>query len=310
MHIEDLRSFIQILTAGSVSAASRQWGIPKTSLSHRLRRLETEMRATLFLRRAGRLELTEAGAAFLPLAKDVIRSAERAEDVMGLHEGGQKARLRIGTTGDLSTRLVAPLSFGYMNRHPEMAIELIVLEHGGLFDPDIFLDMLVISGAVPDDKADKFTAHMLTSTVNRLYAAPRYVEQRGAPRFPEDLASHDLLEVTVGQRRQEWVITNDRRSFSIQPQSAVATNDPWITKLAAVHGLGIVCAPSQFVSDLTKVGALVPVLPDWHCAARALQVLVPQHRKSSAQIRSVTRYFHAHFMGFFQYPYRISDVEK
>lgn len=308
MHIEDVRAFIQISTAGSVSAAARQWGIPKTSLSHRLRRLEADVHASLFLRRAGRLELTEAGAALLPLAKDVIRSADRAEDAMGRHETSQKAKLRLGTTGDLSTRLVAPLSFDYMNANPEVELELIVLEHAGLFDPDIFLDLLVVSGPAPADKAANFVAHTLTRTVGGLYAAPKYLERKGIPCCPEDLADHDLLAVKVGHRCQDWIISDEASSFTIQPKSKVSTNDPWIVKLAAVHALGLICAPPEFVREETRFGALARVLGNWSGEEKLLQILVPGHRNGSAQIRALTRYFRSHFHGFFRHPYRISDI--
>lgn len=310
MHIEDLRAFIQISTAGSVSGAARQWGIPKTSLSHRLRRLEEQIRTPLFLRHSGRLELTDAGATFLPLAKDVIRSADRVEDAMNRHKDDRKTKLRVGTTGDLSTRLVAPLSFDYMNANPNVELELIVLEHGGLFEPDIFLDLLIVSGSAPVDKAANFAAYTLTKTIGSLYAAPRYLERKGFPTRPQDLADHDLLEVKVGHRCQDWVITDGSSTFTIQPRSAVSTNDPWIVKLAAIHGLGIICASAEFVNEEIKVGALSRVLTDWTSDEKPLQILVPKHRKGSAQIRSLTRHFRSHFLGFFHYLYRISDIQE
>lgn len=98
MDLRLLRYFVEIVDAGSVTAASRSLHVAQPSLSRQLRRLEHDLDLTLFDRAVGRLQLTAAGRAFLPVARDLVNRAAAAQAT---------ARSMAGS-GDLGLTLAAP----------------------------------------------------------------------------------------------------------------------------------------------------------------------------------------------------------
>ena len=67
----EIETFLTVLRSGSMTAAAQALYITQPTLSARLQTLEDEVGTPLFVRGKGlrRLELTEAGTRFLPLAQ-------------------------------------------------------------------------------------------------------------------------------------------------------------------------------------------------------------------------------------------------
>ena len=105
LNLQHARTFLAVIDAGGFRAASRIVGIaPSTILDH-VGQLEAELGAALIVRRRGSVQPTPEGAAFLPLAKALVSTAERAYAVVA---GGP---LRLAASSNIGTYLLqAPLS--------------------------------------------------------------------------------------------------------------------------------------------------------------------------------------------------------
>ncbi|MDQ7905206.1 LysR family transcriptional regulator [Phytohabitans sp. ZYX-F-186] len=108
MELRTLRYFVAIADHGGVTPASAAVRVAQPALSRQLRGLERELGTALFERGRGRLTLTAAGAALLPLARDLLYRAEglRAE-AHGL-ASGRLRHLRIAAPPTTITDVVAP----------------------------------------------------------------------------------------------------------------------------------------------------------------------------------------------------------
>ncbi len=73
-----LRYFVAIAEEGSVTRAAAIVRVAQPSMSRQVRQLEQVVGVSLFDRRRGRLELSAAGQAFLPVARDLLRRADVA----------------------------------------------------------------------------------------------------------------------------------------------------------------------------------------------------------------------------------------
>ncbi|MTD58944.1 LysR family transcriptional regulator [Amycolatopsis pithecellobii] len=108
MELRTLRYFVAIAEHGSVSAAARVVHMTQPALSRALRNLERELRLDLFVRRGNRLELTAAGAQFLPVARDVLRRADDALSAAEAFAAGRLVRIVIAAPATTLTDLIAP----------------------------------------------------------------------------------------------------------------------------------------------------------------------------------------------------------
>lgn len=74
-----LRSFLEVAERGTVASASEALGYTPPAVSQHLSKLGRDLGAALFDRIGGRLKLTPAGEALVPIAKDMVNLVERAQ---------------------------------------------------------------------------------------------------------------------------------------------------------------------------------------------------------------------------------------
>lgn len=87
MDIEFARTFLAVAAAGNFVSAAERLHITQSTVSARIRTLETRMGARLFRRGRSGAELTAAGQRFLRHAKTMVRALEQARHDVSLPSG-------------------------------------------------------------------------------------------------------------------------------------------------------------------------------------------------------------------------------
>src|SRR5271165_1828371 len=82
LDLNDFFYFVQVVDRGGFTAAGRMRRVPKSTLSHRIQRLETELGVRLLNRTSRRFAMTDAGEEFYRHAVVMLRDAELAESAM------------------------------------------------------------------------------------------------------------------------------------------------------------------------------------------------------------------------------------
>lgn len=103
-----LRAFVTVAEAGTVSAAAQRLDLVQSALSRQLQRLQRELRLPLFARVGSRLELTTAGEAFLPVARQVLAAHRQAEQAARTLASGRLAEVAIAAPGTTLIDVVLP----------------------------------------------------------------------------------------------------------------------------------------------------------------------------------------------------------
>jgi DNA-binding transcriptional LysR family regulator len=97
MELRQLRAFAVVAEERHFVRAAERLGIAQPSLSQQIRRLEDELGVELLIRTSRRLELTEAGRAFLLRAREALDHADVAVAAARRASRGDLGHLRIGT---------------------------------------------------------------------------------------------------------------------------------------------------------------------------------------------------------------------
>ncbi|MBV0893399.1 LysR family transcriptional regulator [Paracoccus sp. Z118] len=303
MQLDDVNVFLQIAASGSLSAASRDLARPKATVSHQLRRLEEEIGASLFIRSANRLVLSEAGEEFRDHARNIRRACERGLDAARRSQNVAVGKVRIGSGGEFTSNVIAPLVLHFARLHPQLRLEVMVLRGDALLSARDSLDCILFLGEPPMPQVADLTARLLSRFPFGLYASPRYLAAHGQPASPRDLRAHDLIGFHNGETLTLWELENGKQDYSIHPNAHFLTNDYWAAKLAAIHDHGICFIPHFFAGAEVEDGLLEPVLPEWQSREIPMYALFSSHRLNNPNTRLLIDALSKNFSDIFSYLY-------
>lgn len=121
MELTQLRYFLAVTEAQNFTRASERCHVTQPSLSQQIINLESELGQKLFHRLGRKAVLTEAGIAFLPRAKSILREIEDASREINDHAGLGR-RIAIGAVQTVMPYLVSDLVIRCRTSHPHLMI--------------------------------------------------------------------------------------------------------------------------------------------------------------------------------------------
>lgn len=122
MRLEQLDAFVEIHRRGSVSQAADALFVSQPALTARLKGLERELDAILFLRSGRGMRLSEAGRAFLPYAERTLDAAGAGRRVLAELARGESGHLALGAAPAVSTYVLPRILTRFRRTHPKVAL--------------------------------------------------------------------------------------------------------------------------------------------------------------------------------------------
>jgi DNA-binding transcriptional LysR family regulator len=256
---EALLAFGAIAKAGGVRGAAERLGVPRSTLSRRLLALEAQIGAPLVVRTARRFSLTELGERLAGACEDVTRALDAAGAVARSASQEPSGVLRVAVAPVLGEEILPRILAELTAAHPRLSIDArlspdkVDLRKG---DVDVAL-----RAAVLEDATDLFAVRLGIS-VSGCYASPGYLDRRGAPSRPSQLAQHDCVLVG-GRPRVTWTFRSSGREQTVIVSGRVRVDNYRVARDAAVRGVGIVRLATIFAAPLVERGELAPLLERW-----------------------------------------------
>jgi DNA-binding transcriptional LysR family regulator len=277
MDLEAIDYFLKVADAQSLSRASKLFGLPKSSLSHKIRKLEDTLGVALFVRDGRELLLSDAGAEFLEHAQRIKESCEGAQAAVAEARQEIAGTLSIASTGEFGTSFTSELLFAFRQQYPQIGVEVIFLSLGYFLAPERHhaFDGIFFWG---QPASTDYIARKLGEESFALYASPSYLERYGEPATPADLVHHKAIAFREANGLQAWRLERGAEATEHLPSSLCTANDYWMLKYFAVAGEGIVYLPAFFTEIECMYGDLVRVLPGWHSAAVPINLLYMRRR--------------------------------
>jgi DNA-binding transcriptional LysR family regulator len=121
-------------------------------------------------------------------------------------------------------------------------------------------------------------------------AAPSYIERKGEPSTPADLASHSCIVHDVGPGSNVWTFVTSEGSQQFQVSGGFLANDFGAVHVAARSGYGIAQLPLLEVLDDLRSGALVSMLSKFPAPGIPLSLVYPSRRHLAPRTRIVLEF--------------------
>ncbi|MEG1373286.1 MAG: LysR family transcriptional regulator, partial [Comamonas sp.] len=283
--LNDMLYFAEVVERGGFAAAGRALGIPKSRLSRRVAELEALLGVRLLQRTTRKLSLTEVGAAYLRHCQAMRDAAQAALDTVQQVQSEPRGTVRVSCPVTLSQTVLAPLIPRYLERYPEVRVEMTVVNRPvNVVEEGI--DVALRVRASLEDSASMVVKRL--DVANQiLLASPQYLARAGVPATPQDLLQHQVLSMSSFDGVAHWRLRSDTGAeVQLQPQVRYMADDLMTLKLAVLGGAGVCYLPDYMCESEIKQGELVVVLPQWRFPPGIVHAVFSSRRGLTPAVRS------------------------
>jgi DNA-binding transcriptional LysR family regulator len=277
---DDLRHFLAVARAGTVSAAAEALGTDHTTVARRIQKLEEHMAAKMFYRSNLGYNLTLSGERLLPVA-EAMEASYIAAATMETENLAISGTVRIGTPDGFGTFFLAPRVQKLTAQYPGMEIELLATAR--LFSLSKREADIVISLTSPEH--DRVVSRRLTDYRLLVYAARSYLETHEPIRRAADFSRHEFVGYI-----EDMLFTPELHYLSavgetINPRIR-STN--LITQIHATRAGSGLCVLPVFIAR--AYADLVPVLPEEISLQRSFFMHIHEDNCKSAHVRAAAAF--------------------
>jgi DNA-binding transcriptional LysR family regulator len=269
MDLNLLTVFEAVARTSSFSAAAKELGIPKSSASRGVARLENELGLQLLFRTTRQVSLTEAGTALYDRVTPLLRSVKSALGELPEREETPSGTLKITAPVDLGVLFLAEVVTRYTARYPAVSADLHLTGRVVDLVAEGFDVALRVAARLEDSS---LIVRRAAPVLFHLFASPLYLARRGTPRSEEDLADHEWVAFRGGP--QHIRVTGPRQAPAGRA-ARIVCDDLLFVRDAVRSGAGIGLLPTFVAENDVVAGRLVRILPRYERPAGHLHIVTP-----------------------------------
>jgi DNA-binding transcriptional LysR family regulator len=233
MLLLDIRTFLAVASAGSLSAAARQLNVAPMQVSRRMAGLEENLGVRLFHRTTRSLTLTAEGEAFVPYARAMVDAETGARAELSPLPGTASGVLRVTAPSGFGQSVVLPMLPRLLTSNPDLRIDLDLSDS----QVDIVGQGLDLALRIAPLGDSELVAKKIAPNPRLICAAPAYLKQYGRPAMVSELDGHSCISLRSVKR---WPLIVDGVLVRTSVEARVTTTSVEAARTAAVEGLGIV----------------------------------------------------------------------
>lgn len=279
---QELQLLVELVRAGSLSAAAREMGVTTAAVSKRLAQIETRLGVRLLNRNTRRLSPTAEGELYLENARRILQDIDQLDQLIAGRQTQPRGLLKVNAPLGFGRSYIAPAIVLFARRYPDVDVQLQLTDTPGDFVRDAF-DVAIRFGEIPDAR---LIARRIAPNRRLVCAAPAYLEKYGRPEVPQDLARHQCIVLRQNDDTYGlWRFTKDTYSETIKVRGSLSSNDGEVTLTWAMAGLGILQRAEWDLARHLRAGRLELLLQDYALPPADIHAVFPERHHLSAKVR-------------------------
>jgi DNA-binding transcriptional LysR family regulator len=279
----DLLVFTKVVEVESLTRAGQLLGMPKSTVSRRISRLEAHLGAQLLLRNSRAVTVTPDGALFFEYclrSLGVLRDGERA---LQSQQRRPQGLVRLAMPHALGQTLLPSLLAEFLELYPDLRVITALADDPTALLRDGF-DLAVCVGPLADSG---LFAVRLGATESGAFGAPGYFERKGLPQSHAELTRFDLLALGAADRNFRWTLNDGRHDVAVSFSPRLVCNDLLLLRQAVLAGLGIANLPAFLCKQDLVEGRLLEVLPGWKTEDLTFYAMFTDPKALPARVRAL-----------------------
>jgi DNA-binding transcriptional LysR family regulator len=258
--LDALLIFGKVVESRSLSKAAALLGMPKSTVSRKLTKLESDLGIKLLRKNTRQLTVTDLGE---KIYKQAVNILAEANEVRALVEGSKhepQGELRVAIPVFVGIDYASRVGVTFLQRYPNSRLDIRLVDN--MVDPvrDGF-DVVFGTGPLQDST---LIARKVFSLELFLCASPDFVRQLAEPLIdPAQLNNLPFIDFGFSTPRKLTVAKYKRR-YELSPPVRARANSFQVCKQYILQGLGIGAMPTQIICTAElQEGSIVSVLPEW-----------------------------------------------
>jgi molybdate transport repressor ModE-like protein len=274
-----------VVDNGSFVGAANSLEVSCPVVTRTVQDLEQLLGVRLLHRTTRRVGLTGAGRQVLDRVAGLLQAYGELESIGRMSADVPSGAIRLSAPALFGRHYLGPALAGFRQRFPSVLVGLDLREStADALGEDVDLALCLAADLRPNQ-----ITRPLAQVMVGVYAAPTYLERRGEPAMPAELAEHDCLTSGTGRGRSNWSFTNRsggaRQSVSVRV--AMQASHAEVLSDAALHGAGIVMLPSFMAEEALTQGQLRRLLPEWRVDPMSIHIVYGSRKNQPVVVRKL-----------------------
>ncbi|KUH82984.1 MULTISPECIES: LysR family transcriptional regulator [unclassified Mycobacterium] len=270
--VDALLIFGKVVENRSLSKAAALLGMPKSTVSRKLAKLESDLGIKLLRKNTHQLTVTDLGEKVYGHAVNILAEAN---GVRALVEGSRqepRGELRVAIPVFVGIDYASRVGAAFLRHYPNSRLDIRLVD--SMVDPirDGF-DVVFSTGPLQDST---LIARKVFSLELFLCASPQFVAGLSVPiTDPAQLNALPFIDFGFGGPRR-LAVTGQHGRCELTPPVRARANNFQVCKQYILQGLGVGAMPTQIIcTNELRDGSIVPVLSDWHLDPLDVHMIYP-----------------------------------
>jgi DNA-binding transcriptional LysR family regulator len=280
-----LAEFLAVARHASFRAAAAELRVTPGAVSQAVRALEGRVGLPLFQRTTRSVALTEAGAEFLARLRPAATEIGEALDSLAEVRGRPAGCLRLSVPRIALDLVVVPVLLEFRRAFPDIKVEIEVDDasvdlSAGRLDAGIRIGEFI--------ERDMIAVRLTPDFRWQVVGAPSYFVERGKPRAPQDLVTHECIgyRYPTAKAVARWEFIRNGREFSLDPTGSIIVNDHLTMIALARQGVGLAYTADLVAAPELASGALESVLGSHMPVKPGLFLYFPARSQAQPKLRA------------------------
>ena len=277
-NLNDLLAFVAVGRERSFTKAAAKLGVSQSALSHTIRGLEARLGMRLLTRTTRSVSPTEAGERLLHTVGPRFEEIEAELEALSELRERPAGTIRINAIDYVADTILWPKLAKLLREYPDIKAEIII-DYGLT---DIVAQRYDAGVRLGEQVAKDMIAVRIGPDLRMaVVAAPSYFRERSEPKTPQDLISHNCINLrlpTYGGL-YAWEFAKGNRELKVRVEGQLVFNGTARMLNAALAGFGLAYVPEDLAQPHLARGRLKRVLEDWCPPFSGYHLYYPSRRQ-------------------------------